>query len=136
MRSYHGQNRRAVARSRDGGITWSRAELDPALVEPVYQASLINAVPSGKKSDGRLLFSNPANTKRAGMAVRPSYDDGKTWPVARLIHEGPSAYSSLAVLRDHSVALLYERGIKNPYEAILLARFALDWLTAQSRQTV
>jgi BNR/Asp-box repeat. len=92
MRSYHGRNRRAVQRSRDGGLTWSRLRLDEALIEPVCQASLIAA---GKRG---LLFANPAATTRTHMTVRLSRDGGATWSVSRLLYEGPSAYSSLALL--------------------------------------
>ena len=53
MRSYRGQNRRQIARSSDRGLTWSKAQPDPALIEPVCQASLIRA-------GSRLLFSNPS----------------------------------------------------------------------------
>jgi sialidase-1 len=62
------------------------------------------------------------------MTVRASLDDGKTWPQARLLYSGPSAYSDLAVLADGKIACLYERGIKHPYETITLARFTSDWL--------
>lgn len=123
MRSYHGKNRRAEQRSRDGGLTWLGLELNDTLIEPVCQASLIAAVPAGKKSDGRLLFSNPAATTRARMTVQFSADDGRTWRASRLIHEGPSAYSSLAMLTNRKVTLLYERGDKNPYEQITFAKF-------------
>lgn len=122
------RNLRGVATSRDGGLTWSPTRLDPALVEPTCQASLILAVPAGKKSDGRLLFSNPADPKRVKMTVKLSFDEGQTWPVARLIHEGPSAYSSLAILPDKSIGLLYERGAARPYEKITFARFPFAWL--------
>ena len=63
------------------------------------------------------------------MTVRVSYDEGLTWPVARVIHEGPSAYSSLVVLPDGSIGLLFERGDRSPYERITFARLTLDWLT-------
>ena len=63
------------------------------------------------------------------MTVRLSYDEGKTWPVDKSLHEGPSAYSCLTVLPDMTVACLYERGDTNPYETITFARFTLDWLT-------
>jgi sialidase-1 len=129
MRSYHGRNRREIAFSRDGGLTWSNSEPDAALIEPVCQASLICAVRAGKKSDGRLLFSNPADTKRMRMTVRLSSDDGKTWPVAKVLHPGPAAYSSLTVLRDGTIGILYERGDKSSYERITFARFPLAWLT-------
>jgi sialidase-1 len=131
MRSYHGRNRRAVARSRDGGLTWSDVALDEALIEPVCQASMILAVPAGKKSDGRLLFSNPASTKREKMTIRASFDDGRTWPASAVVHEGPTAYSSLAVLRDKTIGLLYERGEKNPYERITFASFPFSWVTGK-----
>jgi sialidase-1 len=129
MRGYHGRNRREIAHSRDGGLTWSNTEPDPALIEPVCQASLIGAVRAGKKSDGRLLFSNPADTRRVRMTVRLSRDDGKTWPVAKALHEGPSAYSSMTVLRDGTIGILYERGEKSAYERITFARFPIAWLT-------
>ena len=129
MRNYLGQNRRAVAISHDRGLTWSPIRLDPTLVEPVCQASLISAVRSGKRRGRWLVFSNPADTRRAGMTVRASYDQGKTWPAAKVIHAGPAAYSSLAVLRDGTVGLLYERGEASPYERISFARFSLEWLS-------
>jgi sialidase-1 len=123
MRSYHKKNLRAVATSKDGGLTWSPVTLDETLVEPVCQASLVRY--GGK---GRVLFANPASTKREKLTVRLSYDDGATWPVAKLLHAGPAAYSALAVLPDGRVGCLYERGTKSAYEEITFARFALDWL--------
>ncbi len=129
MRSYHGQNRRAVARSRDGGLTWSEVTLDEALMEPVCQASMVAAVPPGQRPDGRLLFSNPAALNRARMTVRLSPDGGRTWPVAKVIHEGPAAYSSLCALPGGRAGLLYERGETGPYERITFARFYLSWLS-------
>lgn len=132
MRSYHGRNRRAIAQSKDRGVTWSDVALDQDLVEPVCQASLIRLTP-GSKTDGRLLFSNPADSKRVRMTVKLSLDEGSTWPVSRLIYEGPSGYSSLAVLRDKSIGLLYERGDERYYERITFARFPLNWLMEDTK---
>ena len=122
MRSYAGKNRRAVAVSRDRGKSWDGQKADEALIEPVCQASLVRV---GKD---RLLFSNPAAVKRERMTVKVSRDEGKSWPVERVVHEGPAAYSSLAALRDGRVGLLYERGEKRAYEVITFARFELGWL--------
>ncbi len=124
MRSYQANNRRLIATSKDGGATFTKPVEDQTLVEPVCQASLIR-VPGERNT---LLFSNPASTKREKMTVRLSRDGGKTWPVSRLLHAGPAAYSCLAVLPDGGIACLYERGEKSPYEAIVLARFSRDWL--------
>jgi sialidase-1 len=131
MRSYHGHNRRAVQRSRDGGITWSPLEFAETLIEPVCQASLVSGVRPGRKPDGTLLFSNPASTKRERLTVRFSPDDGRSWPASKVLHEGPAAYSSLAVLRDGAIGLLYERGDRTAYERITFARFDRKWLAAK-----
>jgi len=128
MRSYHGQHRRAIATSADGGATWTPVHLGDALIEPICQACLLRVSwpEAGRKS--RVLFANPASIKRERMTVRLSYDEGATWPVARVLHEGPAAYSGLACLPDQTVLCLFERGEKNPYETISLARFPLAWL--------
>ena len=125
---------RAIAFSADGGETWTPPQPDAHLGDPQVQASLIRYSWPDKDDPGRLLFSNPAppvsreRGQRIRMTVRSSLDDGRTWPVGRLIHEGPAAYSSLARLHDGSVGLLYEAGSEGPYEAIQLARFSLGWL--------
>lgn len=70
------------------------------------------------------------------MTVRVSYDEGRSWPVARAVHEGPAAYSSLVVLSDRTIGLLYERGVKSAYEKVTFAALTLDWLTGgQDRLT-
>ncbi|HNR99420.1 MAG TPA: sialidase family protein [Planctomycetota bacterium] len=119
---------RAVAVSGDGGATWSAVTHDEALVEPICQASLIAAT---ETSGGEvLLFSNPGHaSRRVRMTVRLSRDGGATWPAARLLHEGPAAYSSLAALPGGDIGCLYECGEKGAYERIALARFSLRWLS-------
>ena len=118
IRSNRGDDRRLVALSSDGGESFSPPAADPALIEPVCQGSLLRL-----STTGEILFSNPASTNREHLTVRLSADAGKTWPHARILHEGPAAYSCLAELRDGRLACLYERGEKHPYETITLARF-------------
>jgi sialidase-1 len=130
MRSYRGNNRRLVAHSKDGGETFSKPEEDRALVEPVCQASVLRL--PGR--DGGVLFSNPASTKRERLTVRLSTDECKTWAHAKVLHEGPAAYSCLAVLPDGTIACLYERGDKGASETITLARFSRGWLTGAAKK--
>jgi sialidase-1 len=143
MRNYWGRDggrpelghKRAVATSNDGGSTWSELRFDETLIEPICQASLLrydvpDASARGDRNVSRLLFSNPASTQsRSRMTVRLSTDDGQSWPIAKLLHEGPAAYSCLTVLPDGSIGCLYERGNQSAYETITFARFTLDWLT-------
>lgn len=132
MRNYDRRvTTRAVATSRDGGMIWSQVRHDPALVEPICQASLVRYDSSSAGGQDWLLFSNPAHGRtgiRRDMTVRLSRDGGKTWPIERLLWPGPSAYSCLAVLPDGEIACLLEGGPDNPYERIVFAHFGLPWL--------
>jgi sialidase-1 len=128
MRSNHGGHRRAVATSTDGGMTWSPVKPDEALIEPVCEGALLRGTWPDNGQKSRILFSNPASEKRERMTVRISYDEGVTWPVAKLLHAGPSAYSCLTMLPGGVVGCLYECGEKRPYEKIVFARMPLTWL--------
>jgi len=129
----NGQGNRGVATSKDGGETWSEFRLDPTLIEPVCQASFLRYTLASTQGINRLLFSNPATKKegRFKMTVRLSYDEGKTWPVARQLHAGPSAYSCLTVLPGGDIGCLYEGG-ETKYGEIVFARLPLEWLESGS----
>jgi len=122
---------RSIAFSSDGGETWTEAEDDPHLGEPICQASLM------RYDAGRLLFSNPSPPIKPGsgprirMTVRVSTDDGKTWPKQLLIHRGPAAYSCLTPLDGNQVGIIYEAGKKSAYETITFARFDIDEMKAE-----
>jgi sialidase-1 len=124
------ENFRMIARSSDGGRTLSSAVPDRALVEPPAQASLLRLSTARDQDRNRLIFANPASAARERMTVRVSDDEGATWAVSRVLHEGPAAYSSLVVSPDRSIGLLFERGDRSPYERITFARFTLEWLTS------
>ncbi|MCH2126970.1 MAG: glycoside hydrolase [Pirellulaceae bacterium] len=131
MRSYRKQECRAVATTSDSGKTWTEVIDDKNLPEPTCQASFIRYtdVRDGF-SRNRLLFVNPANTsQRVNLTIRLSYDEGKTWPISKVIHPGPSAYSCPTVLPDGTIGLIYENGRESPYERLTFARFDLQWLT-------
>jgi sialidase-1 len=137
MRNYdRSMTTRAVATSTDGGLNFSKVTHDPVLVEPICQASFLRYTLRPKHNRNRLLFSNPAHGqrgKRQDMTIRLSYDEGKTWPVSKVLYPGPSAYSSLTILPDDNIACLYEAGKKTPYEKIILSTLNLDWLTKKSK---
>ena len=126
----HGK-KRSVAISSDGGHSWGDLQFNDTLVEPICQASLI------KHSDdvfraAPLFFSNPASKdERIRMTVRMSDDQGQSWPTAKVIEAGPSAYSCLATLPDRSIGCLYETGQETAYKRLRFARFTIPWLTAK-----
>jgi len=97
---------RGIARSHDGGLTWSTTTYDATLIGPVCQVSLAYF-------NGSVYFSNPASTvKRSHLTVRQSKDGGYTWPAKLLIQKGKSAgYSSIVqgpVMDDNHGGILYE----------------------------
>jgi sialidase-1 len=122
-------HRRAYAWSQDGGVSFGPLARDETLVEPQCQASLVRMTRAGTHDCNRVLFSNPARLERERMTVRISYDECETWPVSRVLYEGPAAYSDLCVTPDLAICCLYERGREHAYEELALARFSLDWLT-------
>ncbi len=131
IRYCRGAEGRKVAVSNDGGLTWLEPYMDETLITPCCQASFLRYTKKIERfGRNRILFSNPASTsQRLNLTVQLSYDEGKTWPIARTVYAGPSAYSCLTILPDGEIGVLYETGEKQPHESIAFARFSLKWLT-------
>lgn len=126
MRNGLRKGKRAFAISRDGGATWSKPRVNENVYCPVCQSSIHRY--SWKPSI--LLYSAPGGPGRTNLTVRASYDEGVTWPDARVLDLHGSGYSDLAVLPDGSVCCLFESGWRNP---IVFARFPLEWIKAGGR---
>jgi len=75
-------------------------------------------------SDGddrsRILWTGPKGPGRKTLIVKVSYDEGKTFPVERLISSDAAAYSDLTTLSDKTAGVLWERG---GYRHITFSRF-------------
>jgi sialidase-1 len=125
LRSRQERKKRAHAWSEDGGYSWSRIQFDE-MPDPPAEGSIIRlaaAKPGGKPA---VLFANPASaTDRSHLTVRMSEDDCRTWAISRVLYEGHSAYSDLAVQQDGTVLCLFEA---DKYTKLILARFNLAWL--------
>jgi sialidase-1 len=75
---------------------------------------------------GELIFSNPNHAqRRVKLTIRSSVDGGRTWSPGRLLDPGVAMYSSVAVLRDGRIGVLYESG---DVAGLVFARFPLDWV--------
>lgn len=128
MRSYRtGARLRQIAFSDDGGINWTDQRNDPALIEPICQASLLGCSLDGSPGSELILFANPASqSERANLTLRASLDEGETWTSQIGLHSGPSAYSDLAMAADGRILCLYECGESHPYEGLRLAFIELE----------
>lgn len=117
--------------SKSGRRVWARWQRTPGrpvlegrwsepwhdLPDPTCMASLI------RHPAGPLLFANAADPKRrAVLTVRSSTDGGRTWNDGRVLEPAGAMYSSLAVLRDGQIGILYE---SVPAKGLVFARFPL-----------
>jgi len=133
-------HRRAVAFSPDGASNWTTPVFDEALYEPICMASIVRY---SIKPKNRILFSNPdshhkstvdkPSRSRENLTIKLSYDEGRSWPIAKSLEKGVSGYSDLAVGLDGTIYCFYERGSissshYNP-KYLCVARFNLEWLT-------
>lgn len=140
------EHRRLVAFSKDGTTQWTTPAPDKQLFEPICMASMARMSLKPDAMKNRILFANPdsegseAALKKRGafirknVTVRLSYDEGQTWPVARVVEPGPSGYSDMAVANDGTVFMALERGDtrgENTFapKFFSVARFNLAWLT-------
>ncbi len=127
--------RRRCAWSEDGGQTWKDWQVVDVLPDGHQHRSygcmggLVRLPVAGQDV---LVFSNldTSNAKRERVTVWASFDGGKSWPVKRLVFDGPSAYSSLNAGRPGTssegwVYLHFEGG---PGGGSQVARFNLSWV--------
>ena len=127
--------RRRHAWSDDGGATWRDWQIVEVLPDGQQTRSygcmggLVRLPIQGRDV---LIFSNldTKNPRRERGTVWASFDGGRTWPVKRLVFDGPSAYSSLNAGRTNTnsagwVYLHFEGGPKGGSH---VARFNLAWL--------
>jgi sialidase-1 len=131
--------KRRIAWSDDGGETWRHPEVSPELPDGPRGTSYgcmggVTRLPSA--DEDILIYSNldEDTATRRRITVWASFDGGKSWPVKRLVYEGPSAYSSLAAGREGTpseglIYLMFEGGPGGMYSALQVARFNLGWIT-------
>jgi len=141
VRSESKAHRRLITTSPDGATRWSTPKFDEALLEPICMAGIVRYDHGGKSL---ILFSNPHNLEdgregnpepgksraRKNVSIKISRDEGQTWPVNKLLENGPSMYSDIAVTQNGTILCFYGRGTKPGFagSGLTLARFNLEWL--------
>ena len=118
---------RWMSESRDGGRTWSepRAGLP---VTPVCCAIERYSLKAAGDDRDRLLWTGPKGPGRHNLVARVSYDEGRTFPIERLIANEPAAYSDLAILKDKTAGVLWERG---DYRYLTFTRLTREFLDSK-----
>ncbi len=121
---------RWFAESTDAGKTWSEAR--PGLaVTPVACAIERLTVTVAGNPVNRILWTGPKGPERRRLVIRVSHDDGKTFTTERSISDDYAAYSDLAVLKDQTVGVLWERGVSRGYEFITFTRLNAEFLESR-----
>ena len=110
---------------RDG--TWEPLFRLPSVPDPVCQGSVIQWTSRLRGAPAEwILFGNPGSSvSRGNFTLRVSPDGGGSWPVSRLLYPGPAAYSSICILPDRSIGVLFE---SDNYSRITFARVEAEWL--------
>jgi len=114
--------------SNDGARTWSTPHAGE-LVSPVCCAIERLSLGTVSPDANRILWTGPKGPGRSNLVVRVSYDEGRTFPHERPLSSGPAAYSDLAILRDGTAGVLWERGVDRGYQFVTFTRFNQDWLS-------
>jgi sialidase-1 len=100
---------RWMTESRDGGRTWSEPRVGLPVTPVCCAIERYTAKSAGDDRD-RILWTGPKGPGRRNLVARVSYDEGRTFANERLIAAEPAAYSDLAIMKDKTAGVLWERG--------------------------
>ena len=149
---------RIVHITSDYGASWDESFYENQLPDPACQGALLRLPPPDPEKTARLAFANLHITRRdydnrSGLAVRVSYDDGKTWlgavkprdpskplhtdllggAISPRLLEDRTAYSSLVSLGRDEFGMLYEGNTLYPggqdtgqFGVMLFAQFTVS----------
>ncbi|CAF1096092.1 unnamed protein product [Adineta steineri] len=91
-RSY--TTKRIGAYSNNGGITFNKVKVLNTLVQPLHGCEGLAEI----------------SITRTNLSLYISHDNGEHWTYIKTICPGSSGYSSMTILNDQSIGLLYEKG--------------------------
>ncbi len=151
-REHMSQGNRFFAWSHDGGDRWLnfwRSDILPDGARGTSYGCMGGLIRLPVKGRDILVYSNLDTNKgimppveqagasrgqeREKITVWASFDGGNTWPLKRLVFDGPSAYSNLGVGRPGTpsqgrIYLSFEGGKAGMYSGIQVAAFNLAWV--------
>jgi sialidase-1 len=116
---------RKVARSSDGGVTWTGLQDEPALPDPANNGSVMRVfpdAPTGSPEARHLLLTHTSHaSRREHLVVRMSMDDGQTWSAPRVVEPGAASYSTAtrcltSAARDDPSTVIDRATFQNPHQ--------------------
>ncbi|SDT47491.1 exo-alpha-sialidase [Jiangella sp. DSM 45060] len=122
---------RAVARSRDGGLTFTDAVVETNIAPHAGIAAGL-AARVDRNGVERVVYTSPVKgTGRDTLYARLSHDGAESWSWGRVIDNARAGYSDVVWLDDGTPLVLYSRLGGSGVETldVVAARFDLAWLT-------
>jgi hypothetical protein len=122
---------RAVARSSDGGLSFSEAVVETNIAP---HAGITSGLAARVDRQGveRVVYTSPVvGTARDTLYARISYDGAESWSWGRVVDGARAGYSDAVWLDDRTLLVLYSRLGGSGAETldVVAARFDLTWLT-------
>ena len=125
MISVRQSGNRGFNTSTDGGMTWGTQSR--------------NATITGNACNGDILYYNKHvllhsyinNSSRKNVTVCASFDNGKTWVNQRTICAPSSVYSTMDILPNGDIAMLYEDGACSDGWILNYVSFPLKWIVPE-----
>jgi len=141
MRSESAPYRRLMSISPDGATGWSKPEFVEEQFEPVCFGAICRL--PGEK--GQLVFINPDSREnekigwelhnariRENLTAYVSLDDGKTWPIRKVIDPGVAGYADVIDGPDGALYCLYEHGGEMAYnDRLSVVKLTREWLLGE-----
>jgi sialidase-1 len=123
----NGGDRRWTAISSDGGRHWSGPVPGQAVSAVATAIERFTSKAAGDDRD-RILWTGITGPGRKTLVLRVSYDEGQTFGNEQVLYGGLAAYSDLAILKDGTAGVLWERGISELSQFITFTRFNREFL--------
>src|SRR5690606_7845671 len=116
------------------GIRWEDTKIDTNFPLTNQCDGGLNKITDAKTGKSYLIYSkNESPEGRKNLTIRLSEDNGKTWPVSKVLDSNTVSYSDIAVLPDNTILVLYETGKGKPVYCI---RTNLEWILDKSDQPI
>lgn len=126
------KGKRLVARSYDGGKSWTEPQIDFELQSAVDYGGVEGSILG---FDNILFFSAPAGglgsdkiEDRQNLMLYRSFDGGQTWSNKHLLYPNAAGYSSITALKEGGLAIVFETADEASFPKLLPDYRPAGWM--------